>query len=107
MKHPQLKEILNKVKQSFVNLYKDKLEAIILYGSQAREDAKEFSDIDILVILKSNINPYLEINNTSKIISKISLDYDVFISRHFISLDKFKNSSTPFLHNVKKEGIIV
>ncbi|WP_413174460.1 nucleotidyltransferase domain-containing protein [Anabaena azotica] len=36
-------------------LYQNQLEAIILYGSQAREDAKEFSDIDILVVLKSEI----------------------------------------------------
>jgi len=107
MQHPQLKEILNKVKQLFINLYKDKLEAIILYGSQARKDAKEFSDIDLLVILKSNINPYQEIDNTSKIIAQICLDYDVVISRHFISLEKYKNSKTPFIYNVEKEGIII
>jgi predicted nucleotidyltransferase len=107
MQHPQLTEILNKVKQSLVNLYQDQLETIILYGSQARQDAKQFSDIDILVILKSNVNPYQEINHTSQIIAQICLDYDVVISRHFISLDKFKNSNTPFLYQIRKEGIVV
>jgi predicted nucleotidyltransferase len=58
MKHSQLQPILQKIKQSLIALYQDKIEEIILYGSQARGDAKEFSDIDILVILKQEINPY-------------------------------------------------
>lgn len=84
MKNLQLKLILQEIKQSLIGLYQDQLEAIILYSSQAREEAREFSDIDILVILKSEINPYHEIDKTSQIISEICLKYDVVISRHFI-----------------------
>lgn len=107
MQHPKLEKILSQVKESLINLYQDQLQSIILYGSQARKDAQEFSDIDILVILKSQINPYLEINKTSEIIAEICLNYDVVISRHFISSDKFEHTNTPFIHNVKKEGIII
>lgn len=107
MNKSRLKLILEEVKQGLLNLYQNQLEAIILYGSQAREDAREFSDIDILVILKSDLNPYDEIDQTSKIISNICLNHDVVISRHFISSEKFHKENTPFLDNVKKEGIIV
>lgn len=107
MKKAKLTLILQEIKQSLLNFYQDQLEAIILYGSQAREDAKEFSDIDILVILKSEINAYHEIDKTSQIISGICLSYDVVISRHFISSEKFQNENTPFSYNVKKEGIII
>jgi len=105
MNYSQLKPILQKLKQSLFGLYQDKLEAIILYGSQARGDAKEFSDIDILVILKRQINPYQEIDKTSNIIYEICQEYDVLISRHFISAENFETTNTPFIHNVKKEGI--
>ena len=54
MKQSQLKLILQEVKQCLSNLYQDQLEAIILSGSQAREDAQDFSDIDLVVILKSD-----------------------------------------------------
>ena len=37
MNRPQLQIILQKVKQSLSKFYQDKLEKIILYGSQARE----------------------------------------------------------------------
>ena len=75
-----IQPILEEVKQALVNLYQDQLESIILYGSQARGDAREDSDIDILVVLKSAINPYQEIDKTSEIIAEICLKYDVFIS---------------------------
>ncbi len=107
MKKTRLNLILQEIKQSLSELYQDQLEAIILYGSQAREDAKEFSDIDILVILKSEINPYHEIDKTSQKISEICLSHDVVISRHFISSEKFQNENTPFFYNVKKEGIMI
>ncbi|GAB4320228.1 MAG: nucleotidyltransferase domain-containing protein [Geminocystis sp.] len=107
MIHPQLEEIISKLKQSFINLYNTKLDKIILYGSQGRKDAQIHSDIDILVVLKGNIDPYKEIDRTGDIIYQISLDYDVVLSRHFISSDKFNHNNNPFLHNVKKEGIIL
>lgn len=107
MIHPQLEEIISKLKQSFINLYNTKLDKIILYGSPGRKDAQIDSDIDILVVFKDNIDPYKEIDRTGDIIYQISLDYDVVLSRHFISSDKFNYSNNPFLHNVKKEGIIL
>ena len=107
MKNENLDKIIFLVKQWFTEQYQDNLESIILYGSQAREDAKEFSDIDILVVLKSEINPYHEIDKTSQIISTICLNNDVVISRHFISSAKFENENTPFNYNVKKEGIFL
>ncbi|MGY6529658.1 MAG: nucleotidyltransferase domain-containing protein [Cyanobacterium sp.] len=107
MIHPQLKEILSQVKESLISLYQEQLDKIILYGSQARKDAQIDSDIDVLVILKAQINPYQEIDRTGDIIAKISLDYDVVLSRHFISLEQFNRSHNPFLQNVKKEGIVI
>jgi predicted nucleotidyltransferase len=107
MNRPQLQIILQKVKQSLSKFYQDQLEKIILYGSQARGDATEYSDIDILVVLKSAINPYDEIDKTSEIIADLCLEYDVVISRHFISSEKFENQNTPFIYNVKKEGIMI
>ncbi|WP_241537563.1 nucleotidyltransferase domain-containing protein [Cyanobacterium aponinum] len=90
-----------------MSLYQEQLDKIILYGSQARKDALIDSDIDILVVLKANINPYQEIDRTGDIIAQISLNYDVVLSRHFVSLEQFNYGHNPFLQNVKKEGIVI
>ncbi len=95
------------IKRDLSDFYKENLESLILYGSQARGDAKEFSDIDLLTILRTEINPYKEIDKTGDIIAKYSLENDVVISCHFISSAKFHQQNTPFLANVKREGIIL
>jgi len=107
MKHTQRNAILENVKQYLQTLYSEQLKAVILYGSQAREDAHEFSDIDILVVLDAPINPYQEIDRTSEFIAQLCLDNDVVISTHFISSEKFQNANTPFLQNIRNEGILV
>lgn len=107
MKYTQRNVILESLKQYLQTLYGEQLQAVILYGSQAREDAHESSDIDILVVLDAPINPYREIDRTSEFIAQLCLDNDVVISRHFISSEKFQNASNPFLQNIRNEGILV
>ena len=107
MTRQKLEVILQQVKSKLNELYEEQLESIILYGSQARGEAKMDSDIDILVVLKSAINPYAEIDRTSEFISQLCLDYDAVIYRHFISAEAFTTQNSPFLHNIRQEGIVI
>ncbi len=93
--------------------YREKLSAVLgrqlldvrLYGSQARNTAKEFSDIDILCVLQSPFDYAEMIRQTSEITAKISLDYDVVLSRMFVSEQNFKTGKLPFIMNVQKESM--
>jgi predicted nucleotidyltransferase len=105
MKNQNLDKIIFLVKQWFTEQYQDNLESIILYGSQARDDAKEYSDIDILVVLKRAFNYREEIEKTSHFIADLSLENDTVISRAFISTQRFHEENNPFVLNVRKEGI--
>lgn len=107
MKHPQLEQILTTVKGYLTNLYQDRLQAMILYGSQARGDSHDASDIDILVVLDEMTSPYLEIDKTGDFIADLSLKHGIVVSRHFISTEKFHSDNNPFLSNIRKEGILV
>ncbi|MEG4009714.1 nucleotidyltransferase domain-containing protein [Microcoleus sp. Pol11C1] len=53
----KLKNILMQLRSHFEQLYGDRLTQMVLYGSQARSDARPDSDIDILVVLKGQVNP--------------------------------------------------
>ncbi len=105
MKHLQLKEIISLVKTWFSQHYQQDLHQLILYGSQARGDAKKYSDIDILIVLKKTFNYRQELNNTSDFICDLCLEYDTVISRAFISQESFEKDNTPFLLNVRREGV--
>ena len=72
-----LQLILTRLKQELTDLYGDRLQHLTLFGSQARGDAEPGSDIDVLVVLKSPVNPGEEIKRTGKAIADLSLDYNL------------------------------
>ena len=109
--HLNLKE---NEKKALLELKKRLLESfpvaeIILYGSKARGDFDEESDIDILVILKNRVDNSLR----EKIFSmsfKIELKYDVIFGI-LVEPEDFWNSplakTMPIHGNIDREGIIV
>lgn len=107
MTHPDLPEILSKLRDYLQQEYGDRLAHIVLYGSQARKEATEQSDIDILVVLKAPLNVMQEIQRTSEFITDLCLENTVLVSLGFASLDRFKQEKTPFFLNVHREGILV
>jgi predicted nucleotidyltransferase len=83
----------------------ERLEKVILYGSQARGDARDDSDIDVLVVLKDDFKYGTMLKKTSRAVAKLSLDNDVVISRAFVTRQQYEQSKIPFLMNVRREGI--
>jgi predicted nucleotidyltransferase len=100
--------ILKKVTEEMKQIFGDKLKAVLLYGSYARGDNKEDSDIDVFVIVnmgKLALSRYR--TQVSNFASRIDLQYDTFLS---IKLQDQKTYDyfldvLPFYKNVASEGI--
>ena len=105
MNESHLSIILKALQNEFSKILGEKLDAILLFGSQARGDARVDSDIDILVIINGEFNYGDLISDTSEAVSNLSLENDVVISRVFVSKDHFEHDRNPFLLNVHREGI--
>ncbi len=103
----KITEIIQEFRKEIKQLYRRRLKNIILYGSYARRQATNDSDIDIVVILKGDIVQGKEIDRMNDIITNINLKYGVLISVYPISEDKFEQVNSPLLLNVRKEGIVV
>jgi len=103
----ELKTILSEVKQELKKLYKDDLIDIILYGSYARGDYNENSDVDLLVVLKSIETAGKETDKIVDAIYDISLKYNTLISVVPVSFDDYKRINSPLLLNVRQEGVLV
>jgi len=103
----RLRQILKEYRARLDETLGEDLDSIVLYGSQARGDAVEGSDIDVLCVMKKSFDYGELILRTSEITSEISLKYDVVLSRSFARLEDYKTRQTPFLMNVRREGVTV
>lgn len=82
---------------------------IILYGSTARGDYNQHSDIDILVLLpeerKSQFVP-LKLA-VMAVVYDIELETGILISPLVVTEDMWKKRKTPFTINVANDGIAI
>jgi predicted nucleotidyltransferase len=103
----QMEAILRALRSEMARVLGDRLEQILLFGSQVRGEARPDSDIDILVVVREDYDYADLIRRTSPIIAALSLRYDVVISRAFVSRERYEREQSPFLLNVRREGIAI
>ena len=79
----------------------------ILYGSEARGDARPDSDIDLLMIVDADKLTYSEKDSIIAPFYDIELDTGVIISIIVMLRKEWENRPfiTPFQYNVRNEGI--
>ena len=102
-----LDPILKELKSGLTSLYRERLKRLILFGSWARGEATEDSDIDIVVVLDGDVNPGEEIDRTIDIINDINLKYDVLVSIYPVSESVYETVNSPLLLNLRKEGLSI
>ncbi|RPH96217.1 nucleotidyltransferase domain-containing protein [candidate division KSB1 bacterium] len=103
----KLQKILADLRNSLTELYGERLERLVLFGSQARGDAESDSDIDVLVVLRGGVDAGAEIEKSGDIAACLSRDYDTVISLVFVSDRQYATRKSPLLLNVRREGIVI
>ena len=103
MSRRKLRKVLRDLRGELARSLGDQLASVFLYGSQARPD----SDIDVLVVVRDDSDYGDLIRRTSAAVSALSLRYDVVISRAFVSQECYEREQSPFLINVRREGVAV
>jgi type I restriction enzyme S subunit len=101
----EIKKLLAELKEGLSQIYGDRLKAVYLFGSYARGDYSEDSDLDVMIVLSDYQNYGAEIDQSGELVSKLSLEYEISISRVIIKEIQWQESDTPLLRNVRAEGI--
>lgn len=96
---------LNQVKQALTSIYGERLSGIYLYGSYARGDFREDSDVDLLIALKGEVNPVQEVNRLSRTLSETCLDHNLLISTYPIPERWLQERQGPLFVNARREGV--
>lgn len=103
----ELEATLTRLHEGLSKLYGHRYQGLVLYGSYARGDADEGSDIDLLLLLQGEVDPALELRRADEVKWPLSLEFGHTISLIPVSADEFRNSGEPFLYNARTEGVSV
>jgi len=105
-----LRDILFSIKQGYKQVYGDDIMDIYLYGSYARGDYEQDSDIDFVAIVKGN---RLDLQKKLKVMwdiaADLGLENDIVISPTVIPYNEFLQyqEKLPYYRNIIKEGVKV
>ena len=105
-----LQKILGIVAGKMKETFSEKLCSIVLFGSYARGDYNDESDIDVFVMVdmdKTELAAYRD--TVSDILFELNLEYDVLLSvklQDKATFEKWEND-LPFFMNVKNEGVLL
>ncbi len=98
-------DIVKEFKGLLKSVHKDNLKEVILFGSMARGDFDDESDIDVLVVLNDISNYLNEIDKTFQIQYELGMKYDVIISCVLTKSRDYESNIDQFFLNIHKEGI--
>ena len=90
--------------------YGDNLVKVMMYGSYARGDYDNYSDVDIAAIVRGERQ---ELQNALKKIwdtsSELELEYETIVSPTVIPFDEYEQyrNDVPYYRNSEKEGVVI
>ncbi|WP_041952156.1 nucleotidyltransferase domain-containing protein [Spirosoma spitsbergense] len=106
--NPVIEPIVREFKATLQTLYGDCLRDVVLYGSYARGDYDEESDIDLMVLLNDDkVNTYAEIRRIAEVETAFLLKFGLVISPFPVAYKKYSVSYRGVYQEARKDGLIV
>lgn len=103
-----LQTILKKISEIYYAVYGEDIVKIVLYGSYARGDYQNDSDIDIAAIVRGERRDLQErLKKVWDISSDLELEYETIVSPTVIPFEEYEKykEDMPYYRNIQKEGV--
>jgi len=102
---PDLTEVVAELRKGLERLYGARFRDLLLYGSYARGEQREGSDVDLLVLVDGPVDTGREILRIEPIAWPLSLDHGVVLSVMPVSYEAYQRGETSFLRIVRKDAL--
>jgi uncharacterized protein len=102
-----IEQLMAKLKQGLSGIYGQRLIAVYLFGSYARGDFTENSDLDVMIVLDTYTSYWEELVRSAQLASDLSLEYGITISRTIMTEEQWEKGDLPVVQNVRVEGYLV
>ena len=102
---PAVRTALLEVRTALHDLYGERLQRIVVFGSQARGNACADSDIDLAVVLTPPVDAYAESQRTSDLVVDVAIRHRVALSMLHLSTEEFAHAERSLIRTLHNEGI--
>jgi predicted nucleotidyltransferase len=96
--------VLRRFRAALDELYGDRIERVVLFGSRARGDADEESDYDIAVFLRDFADRWQEVGRIVPIVTDILYEDAAFIHAMPYRAGAY-DDRTPLMREIRREGV--
>lgn len=97
--------ILKRFRAALDEMYGERIERVVLYGSRARGDAREDSDYDVAVFLHDLGDRWPEMNRLADLGTEILDETGEFIHAMAYAAGFYNDRRMPLMHEIRKDGI--
>lgn len=104
---PAVEALLAQVRSRLESHYGPRLAGIVLYGSVARGSEEPESDVDLLILLRGQLDYFRELRALVEVLYPLQLDSERFISALPVALDEYRSGSLQLHRNAAREGLAV
>ena len=101
---PHHDPVLTRFRQALAELYGDRVERVVLFGSRARGDARKDSDYDVAVFLRDLSDRAREMNRLADLATGILAHEGEFIHAMPYRAGAY-NERTPLMRELRREGV--
>lgn len=102
-----LEEVLRDLDVALRGFHGERYRGLVLYGSRARGDAREDSDVDLLLLLEGPVEVGREIRRSSGVVARLALEAGLVLSLIPVGISEYRASLDPYLINARAEGALV
>ena len=106
----QLNVLLKKISDIYRSVYGDQLVRVVLYGSYARGDYADDSDLDVVALVHGDMK---KLQDQLRIVRDqtcdLELEYEMVLSPAVIPYEEFEKyrEDIPYYRNIANEGVTV
>ncbi len=103
----ELAPLLHDLRARLDALYGERLARLILFGSHARGEAREDSDVDVLVVLRGAVDHLQEIERMGEARFAGLTEHGRSVALIPVSEEGYRHHASPLLVNARAEGVLL